>query len=102
VTFLILSVGVHQRCDSCHRGLRDRARGCSYEAGLTRPNRCPRPPPPGQAALAEQSAGSYGSCMEVNDSDHKPVYCLLDVALPAFEQVCVCGGGVSRQRSRKA
>ncbi|KAI8465810.1 MAG: Endonuclease/exonuclease/phosphatase [Monoraphidium minutum] len=39
-----------------------------------------------RVALAGGAAASYGSCLTVNDSDHKPVYCELDVALPAFEQ----------------
>ena len=41
-----------------------------------------------QVALAGQQTSSYGSCLTVNDSDHKPVFCMLDVVLPAFEQVC--------------
>ena len=51
-----------------------------------------RDPEDVRAALADRGGGggsverSYGCCLEVNDSDHKPVYCRLDVALPAFEQ----------------
>ncbi|GBF99290.1 inositol polyphosphate phosphatase [Raphidocelis subcapitata] len=56
------------------------------------PQGSPLAPPEGgdpedvKVALAGGTAASYGSCMTVNDSDHKPVYCLLEVDLPAFEQ----------------
>ncbi len=52
------------------------------------------------AELAEAAVGvhmerpeDYGACMNVNDSDHKPVFAVLQVTLPVYDQVGEGGRG---------
>jgi hypothetical protein len=89
----------------CAPGARAAGGGAAKRArsGVPTPSAHPAPSFQ-QVSLAGQQAASYGACLTVNDSDHKPVYCLLDVTLPAFNQVRAWrspgAGGGSWERRR--